>query len=540
MAVSAVAVPRAKVRRAHTKLAAVTDANYACPQRPATGFAGAATMVSLYAAYASFQGRLDGGGPNWASLWGFHSIARDYTDILLCLLATFAVMVIFEKALSVVRWLALAAVAGSGAAIASAPVLLWSFGGELFSEPEVVLALLLVLLWGLLGVDLALRARRGLAHPLPDRREVSWRQAARSGFYRWLALWSVLTAALAIYEMSRMYSGPQFGAESYYLNWRITAVAIWAGFSLLGLPYCILTVKRRSCLHEDRSDPGLILLLLAHQASRGGVTRIRQLVSRRRVRVVLLDLLVKFFWAPLMVTFLFSECGAFHDGMRGSLPVFGKAGLSGGLSALWGAFFGVGNESFLESTYHMLYHLLFTVDCSLGLLGYVTSSRWLGTKSKSVETTIAGWGVALLCYPPFNSATGQALPYDVNPAGHPYWIFSTLAVHHALMLATILLFTVYVWATVVFGLRFSNLTHRGVLNTGPYHYLRHPAYATKNLAWWAESLGNFGSPWQFVYLAGLNAIYVARALTEERHLMQFEDYRAYARDVRWRFIPGVL
>jgi protein-S-isoprenylcysteine O-methyltransferase Ste14 len=93
---------------------------------------------------------------------------------------------------------------------------------------------------------------------------------------------------------------------------------------------------------------------------------------------------------------------------------------------------------------------------------------------------------------------------------------------------------------VVFGLRFSNLTHRGILNTGPYRWIRHPAYATKNLAWWAENLQMLGSPWQFVYLAGLNAIYIMRALTEERHLMHFEDYRKYAAEVRWRFIPGVI
>ncbi len=320
----------------------------------------------------------------------------------------------------------------------------------------------------------------------------------------------------------------------------MTAAALWGLFSLAGLPYCILTVRRRSCFHEDRSDPGLILLLLARRTARLGPGELRRLVARRRVRVVLLDLLVKFFWAPLMVTFVYSECGAFHEGLRGSLPVFGRAGLAAGLSRLGSAFVGGEGEPFLDATYRMLYHGLFVVDCCLGLLGYLTSSRWLGTKSKSVEFTAFGWGVALACYPPFNSVTGTVLPYDVNPNPKPYWIVSTLGVHHALMAMTILLFTVYVWATVVFGLRFSNLTHRGVLNTGPYRYIRHPAYATKNLAWWAESLGSFGSPWQFAYLAGLNCIYLLRAFTEERHLMHYEDYRRYARQVRWRFIPGVL
>ncbi|WP_436428256.1 hypothetical protein, partial [Enterococcus faecium] len=42
---------------------------------------------------------------------------------------------------------------------------------------------------------------------------------------------------------------------------------------------------------------------------------------------------------------------------------------------------------------------------------------------------------------------------------------------------------IYAWATVAFGLRFSNLTHRGILTHGPYALSRHPAYLAKNLFW---------------------------------------------------------
>ena len=44
----------------------------------------------------------------------------------------------------------------------------------------------------------------------------------------------------------------------------------------------------------------------------------------------------------------------------------------------------------------------------------------------------------------------------------------------------------------------------------------------------------------FVSLIGWSAIYVLRAITEERHLLMIDNgYREYARQVRWRFIPGV-
>ncbi len=530
--------PPAPARRREA-VSPVPSPAFVCPQRSSTGWAGAASIIALYAGYASFQARLDKGGPDWTALLGFHTIARDYVDIFLCILTTFTVMVVFEKALRAARWAALGLAAATAVAVANAPVTLLRPWGATFNLPEAIFGVTLAALWTLLGLDLALRRRAGLAKPVPNRREVSWRAALRSGFFRWFALWGVVSVALVIYETSRLYAGIPPGSDSYYLNWRVTAAAVWWLVTVGGLPYCVLTVKRRSNFKEDRNDPGLILNLVALHTARGGPKELYRLVSKRRVRVVLLDLLVKFFWAPLMVTFVFSECGAFHSGMQGSLPVFARAGLAGGLSKLTSAFFGGPGEEFVDSTYRMVYHALFVIDCTLGLLGYVTSSRWLGTKSKSVEFTVFGWGAALACYPPFNNVTGTLFPYDVNPHG-PYWIFSTLAFHHAMMVLTILLFVVYVWATIAFGLRFSNLTHRGILNNGPYRYIRHPAYAAKNFAWWTESLGSFGSPWQFVYLAGLNTIYILRAVTEERHLSHYEDYRQYKKLVRWRFIPGVV
>ncbi len=510
-----------------------------CVQSPATGFAGAATMIGLYVSYTLFEARLAGGGPDWNGLWGFQRIARDYLDILLCLLVTFTVMIVFEKGLRSARWAAGLIVAVAAWVVANSGVQLWQLWGESLTLPEAALLSALGALIVLLAVDLSNRKRLGVASPLAVARPVSWGHALRSGFWRWLSLWSVLSLAVTVYLGTKLYAGIPAGTESYYLNWRVTSVAIWWGFTVIGLPYCAITVKRRSCVKEDRSDPGLVLVLLARRLWKKGPREVYRLVKRRRIRVVLLDLVVKGFWAPLMVTFLFGECGSMHSGIGGSFPVFGREGLFGGLGRLFRAFFGFADGAFLESNYQLLYHGLFVVDCSIGLLGYLTSSRWLGTKSKSVETTALGWWVALTCYPPFNGVTGQIVPYDQSPNG-VYWLFSTVAFHHAMMLCTLALFSIYVWATIVFGLRFSNLTHRGLIATGPYRYIRHPAYATKNLAWWTESLVRFGSPWQFVYLAGLNFVYFMRAMTEERHLRQSEDYRRYAEQVRWRFLPGVF
>jgi protein-S-isoprenylcysteine O-methyltransferase Ste14 len=188
--------------------------------------------------------------------------------------------------------------------------------------------------------------------------------------------------------------------------------------------------------------------------------------------------------------------------------------------------------------YHSTLASFFIIDVSLGLIGYLCSSRWLRNKSKSVDSSLSGWMVALVCYPPFNSITHNYLPYSQS-SGSPYAILQYEWIAILLKVIILLLFAIYVWATMAFGLRFSNLTNRGILTKGPYAWVRHPAYFCKNLAWWGESIRSFSSPGQFLFLAVWNVIYFLRAYTEERHLRQDPDYLAYCERVKYKFIPGV-
>ena len=98
---------------------------------------------------------------------------------------------------------------------------------------------------------------------------------------------------------------------------------------------------------------------------------------------------------------------------------------------------------------------------------------------------------------------------------------------------------IYVWATLAFGLRFSNLTNRGIITRGPYRFVRHPAYAAKVVSWWCEAVPIFGSFLQLFFFLGWVSIYFLRAITEERHLKADPCYRAYCDAVKHRFVPGV-
>ncbi len=184
--------------------------------------------------------------------------------------------------------------------------------------------------------------------------------------------------------------------------------------------------------------------------------------------------------------------------------------------------------------YDLLYRMIFTFDVLFTIIGYTLTVRLLDAHVRSAEPTMFGWTVCLICYQPFWSLiSGQYIRFD-DPL---YWgaAFQGLPVLQYVWGGAILACViVYVWATFCFGVRFSNLTARGVITHGPYRLTKHPAYLAKNLSWWLISVpfipsGDWAEALKHCLLLGLlNLIYVLRALTEERHLAQVEpDYPAY-------------
>ena len=188
------------------------------------------------------------------------------------------------------------------------------------------------------------------------------------------------------------------------------------------------------------------------------------------------------------------------------------------------------------SAYQFFYELSFLVDLLYCVLGYLLTLRVLDTQVRSTEPTVFGWVVALVCYQPFYSVIGNFyLKYDEFTIGWEAWL-SGFPVVHAFWAAVIIVLTmIYALSTVAFGLRFSNLTHRGIVTSGPYRFTKHPAYLSKNLSWWLISvpfishIGWLDAVRHCVLLVFLNLIYFLRARTEERHLSQDPAYLAYSR-----------
>lgn len=188
--------------------------------------------------------------------------------------------------------------------------------------------------------------------------------------------------------------------------------------------------------------------------------------------------------------------------------------------------------------------LMYLVDVVFGTIGYVVSSRSTGTEIRSTDSTWGGWLVALICYPPFFGwlALLGLNRYRDGFEWH-HWLGDVGVMTYAWGGAILLLTGVYAWATVIFGLRFSNLTHRGIITNGPFRYTKHPAYIAKNLSWWMVSIpfiSNEGTLVAVGHCAALllvNVIYFLRAKTEERHLSADPAYREY---VQWIAEHGVF
>jgi protein-S-isoprenylcysteine O-methyltransferase Ste14 len=372
-------------------------------------------------------------------------------------------------------------------------------------------------------------------------------------FARWAAGTVVLCLGALLYLHHPHY------AEKNALAWRSLFRLLFWGWIVVGLPYVMLVLKRFAPTPRcDRSDSLLMLL--------GAAGRLRALLEGREnarrplakpMKSAILALLVKGFFLPLMTGFFLGHLGAVSTTWAdlrglGAPPQFPLEGLSTGtfrgfvgqMTAFLPRLVPTGADVTLffhpsrwadgaaERAFGFATDGVFLVDCGFAFFGYLAESRFLGNKTKSVEPTMLGWMAAIFCYPPFNSVLGTWLPMGGKA------IITARPVLLGLRAATLAFYTIYTWATVAFGMKFSNLTNRGIVTTGPYRFLRHPAYVCKGIAWWLEQVPNLDAG-TVASLIGINIVYALRAYTEERHLRADPAYREYAKKVPWVLVPGV-
>jgi len=182
------------------------------------------------------------------------------------------------------------------------------------------------------------------------------------------------------------------------------------------------------------------------------------------------------------------------------------------------------------------------VELSIVCIGYLCTFRALDAHIRSPNSLFAAWLVTLVCYEPFNRVvSGGVLKYDDGT----YWFdwlaeLPMLAIPWAL--ALIASFAVWVWSTAAYGIRWSNLTNRGIITNGPYKYTKHPDYVSKSVFFWLihvpflSEQGIAGAIQASALLLLVNGIYFGRAKVEERHLSADPTYVAYALEMNRRSV----
>lgn len=247
----------------------------------------------------------------------------------------------------------------------------------------------------------------------------------------------------------------------------------------------------------------------------------------------LLSFLLKAFFAPLMVVWLTDHTlKMFNNGyyIYNHMPLLNFDFIS----------------IFNTHGFWFLLQIILFLDVFFYTLGYLIELPILNNKIRSIDTNLLGWAAALACYPPFNQITVTILGWQ--PVEFPQ--FDNIYMHISINILLLGLMAIYTSASIALNFKASNLTHRGIIASGPYRFIRHPAYFCKNMAWWLAAIPalmysiNLADWWAaLLFLASISgwaSIYILRALTEEDHLRSVDqEYDRYCKKVKYRFIPGV-
>lgn len=330
-----------------------------------------------------------------------------------------------------------------------------------------------------------------------------------TGLMKYIADLIVYGSALWLFLNFKYY------ANSITQDTKMAMLNLYLGYAICG--YFL------NIIDGNEANKSLKLLRMLPRIPKAFVGYSYRFLSKRKLKpiltkddgVVLRSFLVKIFYVPLMLGFTISNWNAVINIVsRGNLfEIFTN----------------------FRFRYSDLLSIFFAVDTAFFAFGYLVESELLKNRVKSVEPTVFGWLVALICYPPFNSV----------PAGIVGWysadnfIFPDVLLETGLKIMCVALIGLYLWATVSLGAKGSNLTNRGIINRGAYKYVRHPAYIGKISFWWITAFQQM-SVGALISLSFWTLIYYLRAITEERHLIKDPDYRKYIKEVPYRFIPGVI
>jgi len=315
---------------------------------------------------------------------------------------------------------------------------------------------------------------------------------------------------------------PEYSSNFYVPWWSFLKLTVPA-LLLLAWPYFLWMGQNIPQEQDAYYQLGLLVLGQTRQLNKPYII---QHILGWTVKLFFLPLMIGYVWASLQGVEKFT----LHELIDSLLYCFHHLLHPGSIEHV---------SHFLSANFMYVFNfawvLIFLLDAAIVALGYSLTLRLFDNNIRSTEPTLMGWAVALICYSPFSDIIGNSY-FSLGRSDYTWgtWLYPHDIAYVIWGCIILMLISVYVSASIIFGLRFSNLTNRGIITNGPYRWVKHPAYLSKNLAWWLVCVPFIASTTHYsdairnvIWMVAVNVVYYLRAKTEEKHLSTDPAYRAY-------------
>ncbi len=194
------------------------------------------------------------------------------------------------------------------------------------------------------------------------------------------------------------------------------------------------------------------------------------------------------------------------------------------------------NGAFILQFFIIMYFFFAAMDVLFAVIGYLMSFKMLDSNIRSTDSTFLGWFVCIVCYYPFFELVMISVLFKELYANPEWYIWFenmpiVIVIWGSLVLTGMILESI---TTLTFGIRFSNLTYRGLITEGPFRFTKHPQYVFKMMNRFCffvpflSLFGVFGVINNMLIFFGVVFLYYLRAKTEENHLSKYPEYVEYA------------
>lgn len=146
----------------------------------------------------------------------------------------------------------------------------------------------------------------------------------------------------------------------------------------------------------------------------------------KKEQTALLAWIVKLFFAPLMISWLANHVFNMLNNIHATTQ---------NLSLISTDFLTFFNSNF----FWMAFSVILFIDVLFFTLGYLLEGPLFKNTIKSVEPTLIGWAVAILCYPPFNSNVTNIIGWYSND----FPTFANSSTHIIMNISILILMAIY-------------------------------------------------------------------------------------------------